>query len=236
VDRAESNLGKAVQDADLVVLCTPVGRFETLAGELSGVLSEGTVVTDVGSVKGSVVAMLEAKIGSRGSFVGGHPIAGREKSGVRAASAELFGEAVCILTPTDSTRPGALVRVELLWEGIGCRVLKMDPGRHDRIFSAVSHLPHVVAYVLVNLLQDLEAEEPDLIDYAAGGFRDFTRIAASSPEMWRDICLENAEAILGRIGEYQGKLEILKQLIETRDAEGLLKVLTRAKSIQEKLG
>ncbi len=235
IDRAETDIKKAVQGSDLVVLATPVGHFEGIARKLSGSLDNGTIVTDVGSVKGPMVERLERQLSPAGKFVGGHPIAGRERSGVKAASAALFKGAACILTPTPRTDPDAKSAVKSLWEAVGCRVVTMDPDRHDRILAAVSHLPHVAAFALVNLLSGLETGEPDLINHTAGGFRDFTRIAASSPEMWRDICLANGDSIIERIEEYRAELDSLKRMILNKDSTGLKKVFERANAVREKL-
>ena len=235
VDEGATDLKKALYGAGLVVLATPVGRFRTIAKEMSASLSRGAVVTDVGSVKGEMVPELESDLSPEGRFVGGHPIAGREKSGVSAASPDLFNGSACILTPTKKTDPEALAAVRSLWESVGSRVTEMDPGRHDRVLGAVSHLPHVAAFALVNLLTDLKGPDPDLLDYTAGGFRDFTRIAASSPEMWRDILLANRKAVAELIDRYRGELDALKKLIEGGDPAGLKKTLDRASAAREGL-
>lgn len=235
VDRVEEELSRAVEGADLVILATPVGRIESLAEALSGKLGREAVVTDVGSVKEPVVAAAARRLEFPERFVGGHPVAGREKSGLGAATRALFAGAACVMTPTANTDPDALRRVSALWSAIGCRVVEMEPRKHDRIFSAVSHLPHIAAFALVTLMLGLEEKEPGLISYAAGGFRDFTRIAASSPEMWRDICLENAEEILGRIDEYQDGLESVKRMIKEGDGRGLEALFARSRSVREKL-
>jgi prephenate dehydrogenase len=235
LDEGTADSKAAVSGADLVVLSTPVGRLRPAAKEISASLARGAVVTDVGSVKGPLVSELESLLAPAGRFVGGHPIAGREKSGVAAASPGLFRGAVCILTPTAKTDPEALRTVRSLWEGVGSRVATMDVARHDRILGAVSHLPHVAAFALVGLLARMEEGDPDLLDYAAGGFRDFTRIAGSSPGMWRDILLANREAVCGLIDRYREDLGALKKLIEGGDAAGLEKTLGRASAAREAL-
>ena len=235
IDGAEESLGKAVEGADLVILATPVGSLEGLALKLSPLLHSKTAVTDVGSTKGGLVERLEKYLSPHGLFVGGHPVAGREKSGVEAGSENLFEKALCILTPTPRTEPQALDGIRSLWESVGCRVVLMDPQRHDRILASVSHLPHVVAYALVALLAELSAAEPDLPAYSAGGFRDFTRIAASSPEMWRDICLANGDQIIPLIERYEKILERFKKLIRDKDAAGLIEQFAAAKAVREKL-
>jgi prephenate dehydrogenase len=230
---------KAVEGADLVVLAAPVGRLETAARDLSSALPKRTVVTDVGSVKGPLVRRLESLVSPdpsrRSQFVGGHPIAGRETSGVEAASAGLFAGALCILTPTDRTDPKAIETVKRFWEAIGARTVSMDPDAHDRILAVVSHLPHLVAYTLVNTVLDLQSKNGDLLSYSGGGLRDFTRVAASSPEMWRDICLFNRENLLAVIEAYEKILDRLKRLMVEGNAEGLRREFERAKDIKEKL-
>jgi prephenate dehydrogenase len=235
IDGFEEALDKAVDRADLVVLAAPVGSFDGLAAKLTPLLHPKTVITDTGSTKGALVERLEKLLSPHGLFVAGHPIAGGEKSGVEAASESLFEKALCILTPTPHTEPEALKRIQTLWESVGSRVVLMDPQRHDRIFAAVSHLPHVVAYALVALTAELSVSEPDLPTYSAGGFRDFTRIAASSPEMWRDISLANGEEIIRLIERYEKTLTRFKKLIQDKDASGLMEQFEAAKAIREKL-
>jgi len=234
IDAYTYNIEEGVKGADIVILATPVTSLIRLAGEMAPYLSPGVIVTDVGSVKGPVVR-IEDLLPPYAHFVGGHPIAGKEKSGIRAASPEIFQGAKCILTPTPRTDPEALDTVKNLWEMTGAHVICMDPSRHDRIFAAVSHLPHVVAYALVNTILELEEEEEEFISYSAGGFRDFTRIAASHPEMWRDICLMNRENIIKMLARYEASIGRLKSLIEVGDGEGLYKEFDRAKRVREKL-
>jgi prephenate dehydrogenase len=241
IDRYETgsrSLEKAVHNADLVILATPVGQLETVARELAPCLSKGTVVTDVGSVKGYLVRHLEERFlpnpSSRSSFVGGHPIAGREKSGIEAASANLFTGALCILTPTDRTSPEAFKIVQRFWEAIGAKTVSMDPDAHDRILAVVSHLPHLVAYALVNTALELQSKSGDLLSYSAGGFRDFTRVASSSPEMWRDICMANRENLLAVIEAYENILDRFKRLLVEGHGEGLRREFERAKTAKEK--
>ncbi len=238
-ETADRKIKKAVEGADLVVLAAPVGRLETAARDLSSAIPETTVVTDVGSVKGPMVGRLEATFSpdpsSRSRFVGGHPIAGRETSGVEAASANLFAGALCILTPTDRTDPKAVETVKRFWTAIGARTVSMDPDAHDRILAIVSHLPHLVAYTLVNTVLDLQSKNGDLLSYSGGGLRDFTRVAASSPEMWRDICLFNRDNLLAVIEAYEKTLDRLKRLMVEGSAEGLRREFERAKEVKEKL-
>lgn len=234
IDSYTFKIEEAVKGADIIVLATPVASLIRLVGEMAPYLSPGAIVTDVGSVKGPVVK-IEDLLPPDAHFVGGHPIAGKEKSGVKAASRRIFQGAKCILTPTGKTDPEALNTVQALWEMTGAHVIHMDPARHDRIFAAVSHLPHVVAYALVNTLLDLEKTQDGVISFSAGGFRDFTRIAASHPEMWRDICLMNRENIIKMLERYEESIRRLKSFIQSGDGNGLYREFDRAKQVREKL-
>ena len=224
----------AVKGADLVILATPVRSLIQLAREIAPHLTPGAIVTDVGSVKGPLTE-IEDILSVGTYFVAGHPIAGKEKSGVSAAFPQLFQDAKCILTPTTKTNPDALSAVQKMWEAAGARVLRMTPEAHDYVFAAVSHLPHVIAYALVNTLLELENESEGTISYSAGGFRDFTRIAASHPEMWRDICLMNKKNILEMMDRYESRIAKIKSLIQGDDAEGLYKEFEMARQVREKL-
>lgn len=224
----------AVKGADLVILATPVRSLIRLAREIAPHLTPGAIVTDVGSVKGPLIE-IEEIIPAGTYFVAGHPIAGKEKSGVKAAFPQLFQDAKCILTPTSKSDPDAVNAVQKMWEVAGARVLRMTPDAHDHIFAAVSHLPHVIAYALVNTLLELEKESEGIISYSAGGFRDFTRIAASHPEMWRDICLMNRKNILEMLERYERSIARMKSLIQSDDAEGLYNEFEKARQVRERL-
>ncbi len=224
----------AVKGADIIVLAAPVRSLIRLAREIAPNLKAGAVVTDVGSVKGPLTE-IEDILPQGTHFIAGHPIAGKEKSGVKAAFPQLFQDTKCILTPTARTNPDAVNTVQMMWEAAGAKVLRMDPRLHDRIFAAVSHLPHVVAYALVNTLLELEKESAGTISYSAGGFRDFTRIAASHPEMWRDICLMNKDNVLEMLERYERSIAKMKSLIQSDDAEGLYNEFERARQVREKL-
>ncbi|MDC4227544.1 MAG: prephenate dehydrogenase/arogenate dehydrogenase family protein [Candidatus Manganitrophus sp.] len=234
IDRYVLTLPKAVEGADMVVLATPVGTFERICQAIAPHLKEGAIVTDVGSVKGAWVARMESLMPRHAFFVGGHPIAGREKSGVEAATADLFQGSRCILTPTAQTDPKALKKVAALWEKAGARVSEMNPSDHDQILAAVSHLPHLVAYVLMETLTHPKIEKKNPVQFSAGGLRDFTRIAASSPEMWRDIFLLNRDAVVEMVDLYQESLEKVKKKILEGDAAGLMEIFERAKAIRQK--
>lgn len=215
VDRATTDLAAAVRDADLVVLCVPVGSMEATASALRGLLSPGAVVTDVGSVKTALVECLESLVQDAGGiFVGGHPMAGSEKTGFASSRADLFEQAVCVVTPTSRTPPRAVERVESLWLGVGGRVVTMTPERHDLLVSRASHLPHVVAAGLARWVLDPSNGLGDE-RLCATGFRDTTRLASGSPELWRDIALANRahleEAITGLAGELERFREALRK-------------------------
>jgi prephenate dehydrogenase len=227
-----------VRDADLVVLATPVDTYDRHLTEWSSSLKQGAIVTDVGSVKGVLVEQAERAMPAGVHFVGAHPIAGKEKTGVAAGSDQLFIGARCILTPTKTTDPQALERVRTMWQEAGSVVLTMDAHLHDKILGAVSHLPHVAAFALMNALTEIRSQHIpslDLAGHSGGGLRDTTRIAASSPEMWRDIFLWNRDNVVTFIEAYERALSQLKQLIQTGDAAGIEKELDRAKQEREKL-
>lgn len=234
IDSYTFKLEEAVKGADIIVLATPVTTLIRLAREMSPYLEPGAIVTDVGSVKGPVLE-IEEILPPSVHFIGAHPIAGKEKSGVAAASKDIFQGAKCIITPTSNTNKDALDIIDSLWKAAGSNVIKMDPARHDIIFSAVSHLPHVVAYALVNTLLDLEKTEDKLISYSAGGFRDFTRIAASHPEMWRDICIMNRDNIINMLEKFEESVGRLKSFIKNEDGDALYREFERARGVREKL-
>ena len=238
IDRYVADPKEGVHGADLVILATPVDTYERHLKEWAHCLAPGAIVSDVGSVKGTLVEQSEAAMPAGVHFVGAHPIAGKETTGVVAGSDQLFKGARCILTPTKQTNPQALERVKQLWEETGSILLTMDPHVHDKILGAVSHLPHVAVFALMNALADLRDHQVpslDLAGHSGGGLRDTTRIAASSPEMWRDIFLWNRDNLVSFIDRYERALEDLKQLIKAGDAAGIEKALERAKGEREKL-
>jgi len=227
-----------VRDADLVVLATPVDTYDRHLTEWAFCLKQGAIVTDVGSVKGLLVEQAERAMPAGVHFVGAHPIAGKEKTGVIAGSDQLFKGARCIITPTTATNPQALEQVRAMWQETGSVVLTMDVHLHDKILGAVSHLPHVAAFALMNALAEIRDQQIpslDLESHSGGGLRDTTRIAASSPEMWRDIFLWNRDNVVTFIEAYERSLSQLKQLIRVGDAAGIEKELERAKQEREKL-
>jgi len=238
IDHYVTDLAEAAAGSDLFVLATPVDTFEATLRACAPRLAPGAIVTDVGSVKGPLVERMEALVPAGIKVVGAHPIAGKEKTGVEAASLDLFREALCILTPTPQTDPDALAKVRRLWEACGARVRELDPMLHDLVLGAVSHLPHVLAFALVNTivaLQERYVPGLDLQAFAGGGYKDTTRIAASSPEMWRDICLWNRDNLLRQIALYEARLTHIKALLKAGDAEGLTREFTQAKQLREKI-
>jgi prephenate dehydrogenase len=238
IDRYTTDLADAASGSDLLVLATPVDTFESALSACVPKLVSGAVITDVGSVKGPLVERMEALVRPDMAVVGAHPIAGKEKTGVEAAGVELFRGALCILTPTSKTDPTALAKVRRLWEATGARISEMDPHLHDRVLGAVSHLPHMIAFALVNTIaavQETQTPGLDLQTFSGGGYKDTTRIAASSPEMWRDICLWNGDNLVSQIEAYQACLETLKSLIKAGDGEGLAREFERAKRVRERL-
>ena len=236
IDRYVVDSKEAVKDADLVILATPVDTYERHLKEWASCLRPGAIVTDVGSVKGDLVVRSERQIPAGVHFVGAHPIAGKEKTGAAAGSEDLFTGRRCILTPTQQTNPQALEQIQALWQEAGAVVLTMDPQLHDKILGAVSHLPHAAAFALMTALIEIRREVHglDLAGHSGGGLRDTTRIAASSPEMWRDIFLWNRENVVAWIRAYERSLGELRQLIQTGDAAGIEKMLERAKEEREK--
>jgi len=229
IDRAATDWADALAGADLVLLSMPVGQTRAALDSAAPHLEAHTLVTDAGSTKGDVVAAARAALGRRiGRFVPAHPIAGAEKSGVDAASADLFRGKRVVVTPLAENAPESVARVRAFWESCGARVTEMDPQEHDRVFAAVSHLPHVLAFCLVDALARRENAEM-LFGFAASGFRDFTRIAASHPEMWRDICLANREALLAEIARYGSELDRLRELLAAGDGAALESLFRHAR-------
>jgi len=236
IDRIGESTARAVEGADLVVLASPVGTFEKVSRELGPHLSKRAILTDVGSVKGELVRKIEAHVPAGAHYVPGHPIAAKEKFGVSEASDALFRGSKCILTPTQKTDPQALDTVKEMWKAAGANVIVMDPDVHDKVFAAVSHMPHVAAFAMMSAVADLNTGVEEYISYSGAGFRDFTRIAASSPEIWRDICLMNRENIVQMIERYQISLNRFKQDILEGDGKRLEEDLTAASDMRRGLG
>lgn len=225
---------EAAREADVILLATPVGQFPEILQNIKPFLRPDVVITDAGSTKGDVAAVAREALGDMlPRFVPAHPIAGAEKSGVAAARAELFKGKNAVLTPLPETAPDALQKVEALWCACGANVASMSTETHDAIFAAVSHLPHLLAFALVAEIAG-RANAEQLFGFCAGGFRDFTRIAGSSPEMWRDISLANRDALLAELTAYQAQLAGLVTLLKNNDAQGLEAVFARAKTARNR--
>jgi len=230
VDEATCDPLAAVADAELVVFCTPLAQMRPLAQQMLAALNQGAIVTDVGSVKASVVDELERAVAEAGGhFVGSHPMAGAERTGVAAARADLFSGAICVITPTPQTSAAAARKVAKLWRTVGGRVLRMSPLAHDALVSRSSHLPHVVAAQLVNLVLG-PGQPPDQSVLCANGFRDTTRIASGSPEMWRDIALANRENLSAALDGFMRGLRDFQQSLKKRDLPALAQFFENAKT------
>lgn len=228
IDTATSNIAEALLHADIVLIAAPVAQTPLILNAIKPHLHADTVVTDAGSTKGDVLACAQEILGEQFTqFVGGHPIAGAEKSGVTAATADLYINKNVVLTPTLDTNQNAVQRVRDLWQSCGANVTEMPAETHDGIFAAISHLPHLLAFALVDDIAS-RANAEQLFGFAASGFRDFTRIAGSHPEMWRDISLANKTALLNEITAYQDELSRLKQMLEHDDGDALHALFERA--------
>jgi len=229
IDHCPADLNSAVKDADLVVLCTPVSTLVPLMQNMASAVRPGTLITDVGSVKEPVVSGIDKLVPEGVFFVGSHPIAGGENSGLEASTANLYQDARCIVTPTDATDKTALEKISALWQAVGMKVVSLSAEEHDFVFGAVSHLPHIVAYALMNTLGALKTPDGrEVTTYSGAGLRDITRIASSDPVMWRDICLSNREHSLNLIDLFQNKLEEIRSTIERSDGEELKNEFTAA--------
>jgi prephenate dehydrogenase len=234
IDRGDTGIGAAAAGADMVVVATPVGTMEQIFARVQPHLRPDAVITDVGSTKGSVIAAAERAFGTLpAAFVPGHPIAGTERSGVEASFAELFDGRKVILTPQVYTNAGALAKVRWMWEQTGATVLEMTAQHHDDVLAATSHLPHVLAYTLVHTLAGM-SDRDEIFKYAAGGFRDFTRIASSDPRMWHDICLANRDALLAAIRLFGIELERVSRALSRDDGAYLLSVFENAKRARDR--
>ncbi len=234
IDHFTHDVSTAVQGSDFVVLAVPLGAMRKTFEMMKDHLADDVVVTDVGSVKGSVIEDARLVFGDVPDFfVPGHPIAGTERSGVEAAFPELFRNRRVILTPVKNTAQAALQRVERVWQQCGAETTCMEIRHHDEVLAATSHLPHMLAYALVDSLARMEQND-EIFRYAAGGFRDFTRIASSNPTMWRDICLANREALGVMLKRFAGELQDLAHTLDAEDADGLLAIFEGAKAARDR--
>ena len=234
VDNVNDNIKESVKDSDLIVLGVPVGAMESIVCEIAPFLKSGTIITDVGSVKKHLIDSILPILPSDVFFVPGHPIAGTEKSGPEAGFAELFNGRWCILTPNKNTSQVALEKVKFIWEQAGMQIATMDAEYHDRVLAITSHIPHLVAFSIVGTVTELEDQlKTEVIKYSAGGFRDFTRIAASDPIMWRDVFLNNSEAVLEMLGRFIEDLTALQKSIRWQDGDSLENLFTKTREIRK---
>jgi cyclohexadieny/prephenate dehydrogenase len=233
VDRVVATNAEAAEGADLVILCIPVGACGAVAAEIAGHLRPGAIVSDVGSVKGAVVKEMAPHLPAGVHFVPAHPVAGTEHSGPDSGFAELFINRWCILTPPEGTDPQAVEKLRAFWAGIGAKVEIMTPDHHDMVLAITSHLPHLIAYTIVGTADELEGvTQSEVLKFSAGGFRDFTRIAASDPVMWRDVFLTNKDAVLEMLGTFNEDLSKLTRAIRRGDGEALFEHFARTRAIR----
>ena len=232
-DRVCETAAEAVEGADLVVLCVPVGAMGAVAAEIAPHLAQGATVSDVGSVKRAVIEAVGPHLPDHVHFIPAHPLAGTEHSGPESGFATLFDNRWCILVPVEGTEPAALDRLTRLWQGIGANVDTMEADHHDLVLAVTSHAPHLIAYTMVGVADDLRrVTDSEVIKYSAAGFRDFTRIAASDPTMWRDVFLTNKEATLEILGRFTEELFALQRAIRTGDGDHLHAYFTRTRAIR----
>jgi len=233
----DDNAAAAAQDADCIILCVPMGAMESAMQEIAGSVKPGAIITDVGSTKAAAIEALSSHCPDGVHLIPGHPIAGTEKSGPEAGFATLFEDAWHILTPLSEGSDeyaAAVSQLKAFWIQLGAKVETMDAARHDRVLAITSHLPHLIAYNIVATAYDMETvEEGEVVKYSAGGFRDFTRIAASDPTMWRDVFLTNKEAVLETLGRFSEDLAALQRAIRWGDGETLMREFTRARGIRK---
>ena len=232
-DRVCDSAAEAVEGADLVVLCVPVGAMGAVARDISAALKPGCTVTDVGSVKKHVIEAVGPELPKDVHFIPAHPLAGTEHSGPESGFAELFDNRWCLLVPVDNGSPEQVAQLRALWEGMGANVEEMDAEHHDLVLAVTSHAPHLIAYTMVGVADDLRrVTDSEVIKYSAAGFRDFTRIAASDPTMWRDVFLTNKEATLEILGRFTEELFALQRAIRTGDGQHLFDYFTRTRAIR----
>ncbi len=232
-DRVSADPAAAVTNADLVVIATPLSAYAEIGRRIGPALAPGAIVTDVGSVKSSAIRDLKPLLPASVQFVAGHPVAGTEHSGPESGFAELFEGRWCILTPVNGADMPAVAKLRQLWEAVGSKVVTMDPEHHDKVLAIVSHLPHLIAYTIVDTATNLEKDlQSEVIEFSASGFRDFTRIAASDPVMWRDVFLANREAVLEMLQRFTEDLTALQRAIRRGEADKLQEVFTRTRAIR----
>mgnify|MGYP002733656425 CR=1 FL=1 len=231
-----TSVAESVKDADLIIVSVPVGASEEVAKQIAPHLKAGAIVTDVGSTKQSVIAQMQPHMPDNVHFIPGHPLAGTEKSGPDAGFLGLFKDRWCIFTPLPDTDEAAFSKLKDFWQALGSRIDVMDANHHDRVLAIVSHLPHIIAYNIVGTADDLEAvSESEVIKYSASGFRDFTRLAASDPTMWRDVCLHNKDAILEMLARFSEDLAYLQRAIRWGEGDKLFELFTRTRAIRKSI-
>jgi len=235
VDSYTLDLAEGVADADVIFLATPVQALGTVAEQAMPHLKAGAIITDGGSVKQAVIDAIEPHLRADVHFVPGHPIAGTENSGAEAAFATLYRDRRCILTPTGKTASEALDRMQRMWQLVGSQVVIMDVEKHDRVLAAISHLPHMVAYALVNAVGSYDRYNENILEYSAGGFRDFTRIASSDPTMWRDIAMTNREALIEMMEQFETFFAELKEDVAIGSGERLFEFFRRSKESRDEI-
>jgi len=235
VDSFTQDLAEGVSDADVVFLATPVQSLGTVAEQSMPHLKPGAILTDGGSVKQAVIDAIEPHLRDDVHFVPGHPIAGTENSGAEAAFASLYRDRRCILTPTERTSADALEFIRRMWQLVGSQVVMMAVDKHDRVLAAISHLPHMVAYALVNAVGAYDRYDENILEYSAGGFRDFTRIASSDPTMWRDIALTNRDALVEMMGQFETFFAELKEDVASGSDERLFEFFRRSKQSRDEI-
>ena len=236
VDKVEDNLISAVNDADFVILATPLSMFKSITEEISPFLKEGCIISDTGSAKLSVIKELENIIPENIEFVPGHPIAGTEESGPDAGFAELFDNRWCILTPTEDNTNNAINLVKNFWESLGSKVEIMEPSHHDKVLAITSHIPHLIAFNIVGTANNLaNVTEKEVVKYSAGGFRDFTRIAASDPKMWSDIFTYNSDAVLEMLELFSNDLARLKDAVRKKDSDLLFSNFEKTRAVRKNI-
>ena len=233
IDSFESDVVSACKGADFIMLSSPVGSFQDIVRKASRSFKKGAVVTDAGSVKGKLVYELEKLMPEGVHYIGGHPIAGSDRSGIDASNEELFRDAKCIITPTENSDAGPLQSVTGLWEALGSEVITMTPEKHDKVYAAVSHLPHLIAYNIMNTVAEIDTSH---LKFCGQGFKDTTRIASSSPELWRDICIMNRENLIEMISVFQKNLETLGQYLRASDPVSIEKEFRKARTLREGIG
>lgn len=232
IDDYSLDVREACKDSDLILLATPVGVFIDIIAKIKDTLKQGVVVTDVGSVKGRLVYELESLMPAGAHYIGSHPIAGSDRSGIEDAKADLFNNAQCIITPTEKSDETAMRKIISMWEAFGAKVEVMDPFTHDEIYAAVSHFPHIAAYAIVNTVGDVD---PKYIGYAGKGFKDTTRIALSSPEMWKDISIFNKDNLIRIMDVFRKNLDKITSYLKENNVSGIEEEFLKAQILRKKL-